>query len=81
MFQFTDNYTHLPKCTPTLKMKLSQSDNGYSLIFRVERIFKKSVRTLNFVPELRWQEFKPPLLFQDQIFFVWKFIKVRTALC
>jgi len=60
MFQFTDNYPHLPKCIPTLKMKLSQSDIGYPLICRVERILKKSVGTVNFAPEFREQEFKPP---------------------
>jgi len=41
-------------------MKLSQSDIGYPLICRVERILKKSVGTVNFAPEFREQEFKPP---------------------
>jgi hypothetical protein len=51
-------------------MKLSQSDIGYLLICMVKMILKKPVRALNFVPEFKWREFKPPLLFQDEIFFV-----------
>ena len=59
---------HLPKCIPKLKIKLSQSHIEYPLTCRVERNKNKISQNPNFVPEFRWQEFKPPPVFQDRIF-------------